>query len=67
MTPLTEFVISVSSSVTTLMLVFIGRQIFKLRKHADKLMTEHKYLMTTMQLVLQHIGLTQLLRDDGKK
>lgn len=63
-----QFIIAVTSSLTTAILLWILRQFVRLRKSADKLMKEHRYLMATMQVVLAHLGLESLVRDgkDGK-
>lgn len=67
MNPLSEFIVSTSSALTVMLLLYLIRQIMKLRKTAERLMGEHRYLMRTMQLVLQHIGLTTLIRQNDDK
>lgn len=60
---MSQFIIAVTSSMTTALLFWILRQFVKLRKTADRLIREHRYLMATMQLVLTHIGL-KVIADD---
>lgn len=61
-----QFIIAVTSSLTTAILFWILRQFVKLRKTADRLMKEHRYLMASMQLVLQHLGLKTLIDESDK-
>lgn len=65
--PMSQFIIAVTSSLTTAILLWILRQFVKLRKSADRLMKEHRYLMASMALVLQHLGLQSLIDESAKK
>jgi hypothetical protein len=63
---MSQFIIAVTSSLTTATLFYILRQFVKLRHTAERLMTEHRYLMRSMQMVLSHLGLTTVAKDgDG--
>jgi hypothetical protein len=62
----TQFIIAVSSSITTALLLWILRSIIKMRITAERVMKEHRYLMTMMALVLQHLGLEAIIHKDGK-
>jgi len=59
-----SFVIAVSSSLTTALLLYITRQLFKLRKTATGLLREHRYLMRSMTLVLAHLGLEAVTKEE---
>lgn len=67
MTWSTQFVIAVSSSLTTAILLWMLRQFVKIRKTAERLMKEHRYLMGAMQLVLTHLGLDTLVKETESK
>lgn len=62
---MSQFVIAVTSSMTTAILLWILRQFVKLRKAGERHMREHRYLMMSMGLVLSHLGL-QALADEVK-
>lgn len=62
---MSQFIIAVTSSMTTAILLWILRQFVKLRKAGERHMREHRYLMVSMQMVLAHLGL-QALADEVK-
>jgi hypothetical protein len=53
----TQFVIAVTSSLTTALILFMIRQIYKARKSISRLADEHHFLMKAMNLVLLHLDL----------
>ena len=67
MNPVTDFIIAVSSSLTTATLLWMLHQFGKLRRSAERLMKEHRYLMAGMALVLQHLGLESLVKEAESK
>lgn len=63
-----QFIIAVSSSLTTAILLWMLRQFVKLRKLANGLLREHRYLMASMQIVLAHLGLDKIAQEaNGKR
>lgn len=58
-----EFIIAVSSSLTTAAILFIVRQLWKARKTVSQLADEHHFLMESMNVVLEHLKLTEATRQ----
>lgn len=66
MSGVSQFIVAVTSSLTVLILLWLLRQVVKLRKSAERLLKEHRYLMASMQLVLTHLGLEHVMESNGK-
>lgn len=62
-----QFIIAVSSSLTTAALLWLVRQVVKFRKTVRTLAYEHKFLMSSMQLVLTRLEMDTPLRDGKDK
>jgi hypothetical protein len=53
----TQFIIAVTSSLTTAAILYMLRQVVRARHAITRLADEHKFLMESMQAVLTHLNL----------
>jgi hypothetical protein len=54
-----QFIIAVTSSLTTALILYLVRQAYKARKSVTRLADEHHFLMRAMALVLVHLDLVK--------
>lgn len=58
-----QFVIAVMSSLTTAVLLWLTRQVVRLRNIGNNLAKEHRFLMASMFLVLSHLGMESIIKE----
>jgi hypothetical protein len=62
-----QFIVAVTSSLTTALILFILRQVYKARKAITKLADEHVFLLRSMNLVLAHLDLEKRADEYRRK